>query len=140
MRFVDRTLQYVGAPYCGQGFSKEEGYDCFSLIVNFLRESGINLPEDYQWKGLTFQSYYDLWKEDKDNAVQVMTKFLEEHTKRKLLKDLTVGDILIVTSNDSNTTFCAIYGGNDKIITADMRLGVLGLPLRHYNINDIFEG
>ena len=50
------------------------------------------------------------------------------------------GDILVVENKNTKVTFCAIYGGNDKLVTSDMVYGVIALPLRHFNILEIFEG
>lgn len=140
MRFAEQTLKYIGAPYNPQGFKKSEGFDCFSTVIGFMREQGFDLPEDMTWKGLTFDSYYDLWRKSQGTAVEKMIEFFETFTERKPLKNLMPGDIMVVENKNSKVTFCSIYGGNDKIITSDMVYGVIALPLRHFNILEIFEG
>jgi hypothetical protein len=139
MKFATKSLEYIGAQYCAHGFSKDEGYDCFSLVINFLRENGFDLPEDYEWKGLSFQTYYYLWLEDKDAAIQKMAEFLDAHTDKIKFKDVRIGDIFIVV-NKEDERFCGVYGGNDKIITALYDRGVVAISLRHFEIIDIYRG
>ena len=139
MKFASVTNKFVGSPYCGQGFSKEEGFDCFSLVVNLLREGGVDIPEDVEFMGLTLKTYYELWEKEPNTAIDAMVGFLEKHAGRIKLGDIRVGDIMIVKDEDG-VRFGGIYGGNDKIITSDLKKGVVGLPIRYYEIEDIFRG
>jgi cell wall-associated NlpC family hydrolase len=139
LRFADLSMEFIGAPFCAMGTSKEEGYDCFTLVRTYLKRSGFDLPDNYECDGFNFKNYYKLWSKNPEKGIEVMCKFLEEYAGRIELKDIQIGDIMIV-KNFTNHVNAGIYGGNDKIIAADIKYGVIALPLRHFKIIDSFRG
>jgi len=129
-RFADIARKYVGCPYRLGGWSREEGYDCVSLIVSVLRDYGIDAPLAFE--DLDKQNYADLWKQNKEQAKSILIRYL-----LRLGKDVNpcfafTGDILFISSSGIITA--GLHGGNDLVLSAFTDRGVALANLQPYKI------
>lgn len=121
----------IGAPYKLGGQSKDDGFDCLSFIVNANKERGLPIPESY--KGITLDSYADLWNKDRNEAKKILMDFIYDHTTETTFGYIEVGDIAIMAINKEvvPTFWC----GNNKIAVMVNNIGArlvdyrIGIPL-----------
>ena len=90
--------------------------DCFTLVIDYLRLRGVNIPNDVEFKGLTFKNYKDAYLENTD-VIDCAVEFLLQYCKEIKLHECLAGDILLL-QNESGTKYLGIDGGNGNVITA----------------------
>ena len=76
LTFAKITSQYVGKPYAPGAW--DTSYDCGSFLISILEKLG------HKFDGSPFSrdKYNDLvtlWDEDRDKAIDVGIRYLEEH-------------------------------------------------------------
>jgi len=133
------TAELVGAPYRLGGLEQAAGFDCFSLIYQYLIMRGVDLPKQY--KGLTLETYKDLYETDPEQATRVMIEFVEEHMEEIPRHRMFAGDVALarVTGEDRGHAFLVIDGGNGNIICATEELGVSITSVKYYKIERVFR-
>ena len=127
------------AEWNATGKTLDEGVNCFSLLVNFLNETGHNIPFDNLPEGYTYENIKALWEEDDKKAVKVMTEYLLQWGYEKDKKDMRIGDILVL-ENNKGKYFPAIYGGNGKMVTMIAEHGCYHSKLANYKIHGVYRG
>lgn len=132
------TRDWVGSEYKPYGLDPKEGCDCFSITIDFLKRYGIKLPNEY--KGVTLEDYYKLWKDDESKAIKIMVDFFKDHTKTIDPRLRKAGDFLLVYNKKEKTKHIVIYGGNNKIIIVNNEVGVNVITLSGYEVLMAFRG
>lgn len=107
--------------------------DCFMLVIDYLRQRGFQLPEEYN--GYTLQSYGDLYLDNPNRAREVMVGCLDVMLKQIPAGKVVPGDILLIKlKGTSEGFFLAINGGNGNALLVSESRGVISLPIRFYKI------
>jgi hypothetical protein len=118
----------------GQGYASGK-VDCFHLVYDYLLELGAEIPSTY--RGLSLETYYDLFISDPLRAQITMIEFFEEYLDEIYPQYHLAGDILLVSYED--TKFVGIDAGNGKILTVAVEIGVNVSSLRFYKIERVFR-
>jgi len=105
--------------------------DCFSLIIKYLRNCGIDIPGEYM--GLTMETYADLFRTDPARAKEVMVALMDELMIAARPEEAFAGDILLLALNEA-PPFLAIHSGNGRVLAATEGRGVCQLSINRYEI------
>lgn len=98
----------IGVKYTDGGRSKEEGFDCYGLVIEVLRRAGIRMPDiEYE----TAKGNTGAYKEAIGTG------------RFKKLENLEPYSILALTVN-GQPTHCGVYLGEGKMIHSTEREGV----------------
>ena len=141
VNFSEITSKYLGARYKLGGWSKEEGMDCFSVIISIMRDMGAPLTDDIDMDGINTSNYVEKFKKDNESLMRAFKKFARHMGTQLEPSQVLTGDIIIVIPErgERRSEFVGIYGGNDKVITASPFLGVVGMNLRYYKIVEVYR-
>jgi len=137
LKLTQLTTQLVGQPYA---LSDPGGLDCFSVIMNYLRLRGVNVPDEF--KGRSTQDYRDLFLSDPDEAKRLMIEFVSEFMTEIRPTFAFAGDVLLAhTKGDDAPSqyFLGIHGGNGCLISATEQKGVVPIPIRAVDISRAFR-
>lgn len=138
MKLFSVTRDLVGKPYCLS--SPELGFDCFSLVVEYMRKSGVQVPETY--KGRSTIDYGAFFSKDPEKAKTMMVEFVAELLEEVPSAFAFAGDILLARTKGSKNytqSFLAIHGGNGHMMVSAIEQGVTLLPIRVYDISRAFR-
>ena len=114
----DTTNKYTGVDFKEDGVSKEDGYNCLSLAIDYCKkESNLDYNfEDDIIEGITWKNVV---KQFNDNPKKIFNQLnnyflnyyykIPPHTMRK-------GDILIINGGEDGRKIPCIFVGNNKII------------------------
>lgn len=125
--------KYIGKPYELGGWGNP-GYDCFSLLISVLKDSGLYIPLNSEWKGIKLSDYNYVWEEDKNKARQIvcdaMSQFLIEDKGQ-----IQQGNVVLLTGigDTTNTQFFSLYISN-RFITSIKQSGVRAFPAKYFKI------
>lgn len=126
------TRAYVDRPYA-LGRACSEGLDCFSFVYDYMARLGMDLPAE--WRGLTLQSYADLYQSDPEEAKRIMVEFIGEHAQEIAPVQAFAGDILLLQLTGTSTLpFLAVHGGQTVCLAASPEFGVRPWDLHNYTI------
>ena len=130
--------KYIGKPYELGGWGKP-GYDCFSVLIAMLRDSGLTIPQRSEWKGISLSNYDTLWNEDKIKAkrfvIDSLSKYLTKHTGQ-----IQQGDILLLTCGNEGIkdAFLGIHISN-RIISSIKQRGVKAFPFKYFSVHNKYK-
>lgn len=124
------TERLIGKPYSLGG---ADGFDCFSLIVSYVRSRGGNIPSDLNYKGHTLQSYPAEYLKDK-SLLNTAIEYLSEILAHKPVGRELAGDILVYQIPDRDRCNIGIDAGNGYMIVANEQNGVCTLHKEDYKI------
>lgn len=117
--------KYVGAPFKIGGWSREEGMDCFTLLMTVLDEMGYETPDDFE--GYTRETYHEAWLENPLRALVKLENYIRSFADELPRHQARPGDVLIF-DEDGATGICA---GN-ALVMAATRAGVQMLNVSAY--------
>ena len=109
--------------------------DCFRLVYDYLKKQ-MPLPEEF--KGVTLDTYENLFNEKPEAARGLMVDFLKEYLNEIKPYEVTAGDIVVLNYNYS-PFFLGIAVGNASVLLATESKGVDTFPLRYYKIVRAFR-
>lgn len=125
--------KYIGKPYqlCGWG---DPGYDCFSVLISILRDSGVHIPVESKFENIKLSDYSQFWLNNETKAREVVYRCLIG----KYLKHSEVfqqGNVLsLVAKNDfKGLKFLGIYVSN-RVIVSLRTYGVKAVSLKYFNV------
>ena len=111
--------EFIDAPYKLGGMSKEEGYDCVSMIYCLLFRLGMNI--DIHWgKKVNITNYwygYKLW---------LLPKLLRNMGEIVSIDHRKAGDILLCYFRNANQWGGVIYLGNEICGIVNGEIGKVG--------------
>jgi hypothetical protein len=136
VRMNEVTAKYIGAPHKLGGKSIEEGFDCFSLLLELGEEFGVEIPDEFE--DLDRDNYVDLFEEDRAKAAGRMVDFIKSVAEEIPIHTAFVGDIYVLEDNKGNI-FTGIHAGNDLIFSSFFGDGVKCNHLRHYKIRSAYR-
>jgi len=120
----------IGRPYCLGGLGSS-GLDCFTVVVEYLRKRGVDIPEDERFNGISLNNYREKYIDNK-NIINTAASYLSKKLIEILPSKAFAGDILMLERNGQ--TFFAIDSGNGNIITANEELGITVFKKDNYEI------
>jgi hypothetical protein len=104
---LEISQQFVGQQY-------ELGKcDCLTMIIDYLRLSGLEIPDNESFNGISLKNYADLYRKN-SGTIENAADWLATKCKEFKPHESLPGDILFLEEN--NTKFFGIDGGNGKII------------------------
>lgn len=137
IRWAEITSHYTGKQYeLGKN-------DCFFVIINILREIGINIPNDTEIEGINSDNCIELWQRNPARAKEMMVKFAEYIADEIPIRQRRTGDLILLTvinnyKNKYPFPFIGLQVG-DKIISATKEFGVKAYKLNYFNIIKVFR-
>jgi hypothetical protein len=137
MNLSNITARFIGVSYKLGSLNRKEGLDCFSLIVNYLREIGYDINSDIIYKGFDFNNYGKAFQKYPDIlnvAIEWFSEFLEEIPTHRAV----AGDIIYASLKNNAPAF-GIEAGNGYMITVTVERGVTALNKKHYDIERVFK-
>jgi len=108
--------------------------DCFRMIYDYMSYN-MNVPEEYE--GLTLENYSIMYKENPDQAIQLMLKFCNTYLIKKKDYEFIAGDILIIEEEKTHIVSPAILLANTNILIVTKN-GVTIAPLEAYKIRGCY--
>lgn len=108
--------ELVGLKYKVHGRTKEEGFDCWGLIVYIYKQDGIKLPDPV---------YSNLENRKKSRAEIIGSKVFRKIENRK---EKSIIEIL----DKGEPAHVGLYLGDGLMIHCTSLLGVVIEPVRHY--------
>ena len=104
----------LGVRYKPHGRSKEEGFDCYGLVIEVLKRNGITLPD----------LYYESIRVDNEFVAD-----FDSHTE-KIEKPET--NCLVEITSYGVPGHIGVYIGEGMMIHTTIKTNVVIEPLRHY--------
>ena len=98
IKWTQIAEKYIGKPYELGGWGNP-GYDCFSLLIDMLRDSGLSIPKDSKWKGMKLSDYNHIWEKDKDKARQIVLDAVGQHLIEHK-GPIEQGDVVLLSINN----------------------------------------
>lgn len=105
----------LGVRFRPHGRSKEQGYDCYGLVIEVLKRNGIEIPD----------IYYSSLKEKEDK----WNEFNSYFTK---VEKPEVNCVVEISSFSQKRGHMAVYIGDGLIIHSLIKTGVVIEKLSHY--------
>jgi len=137
MNLAIMTAKYVGTPYKLGGWSREEGFDCLSLMLSIADDRGIEVPEEFE--GVTRETYAELWETNKKKAERLLFKFAASLGQEIPPHRAFAGDLLIAKSKADGSLVLAIHAGQSLMLSAFTDTGVDLVGLDHYEIKKAYK-
>ena len=106
----------IGCKFKVHGRNKEEGFDCYGLVIEIMKRQGITIPDPI---------YTDIQKTE-ETYNQLMKKIKYE----KLVKPV---EYCIVLIDLKNARHIGVYLGNGDFIHATENCGVIIEPIKRWN-------
>lgn len=130
--------KYINKPYELGGWGNP-GYDCFSVLVSILKDSGLYIPRNSEWNGIKINDYKNLWEEDEVKS----KRFIREAFNKYLIKHdgpAQQGDVLLLTCGNEglDESFLSLHASN-KIISAIKQRGVIAFPTKYFKIHGKYK-
>ncbi len=110
--------KFFGAPYKSEGQSKEEGFDCLSLVGNYYRELGNEFPD--------ISDLYHMYRDEPEVRKEFFRRVWErifKVTKEVPLGYIQAGDLLAFEARDFGD-YPGIYLGNGVVGVTFLDKGV----------------
>ena len=123
--------------YNEKGKDFDEGLNCFSQIILFLKETGHEigeLPKDITWTNVV-----DKWREDDTRVVDIMKRYLKDVVMPISISELETGDIILIKDIKGERQMPSIYCGNGRVFTMSER-GAVKLRLSLHEITGVYRG
>jgi hypothetical protein len=111
----------------------DKGIDCFTLVINYLRNRNIEIAEDETFNNLTFETYKDAYLKNPQALMQVAIDYIKTKTDEIPLFKIMAGDILLIKSRNGNVSF-GIDTGNGFAISISETDGVISLSKNDFEI------
>ena len=138
MSLYKNTLNLIGKKFQLGSQELDNGIDCFTLIVTYLRNRGVDIPKDETFKGLTFDSYKNEYLKDKTLLMQTAVEYLKSKTDKITNSQVTAGDILLIKSHNGNLSF-GIDTGNGSALSISESDGVVSLSKNDFKVIEAFR-
>jgi len=119
-RKVDDIETYIGLPYTKRGRSREEGFDCWGLMIDLIKR-----VHDYDFP----DPEYDL-KSEKEIADAILEYDKSELANQVKIENIQYGDIVMISNFTLKTAYhFGMYIGDGRVIHG-MGFGTEVLPLK----------
>jgi hypothetical protein len=133
MSLYKATSELLGKKFKLGSQHIDNGIDCFTLIINYLRNRNIEIAEDETYNNLTFETYKDAFLKNPQALMQVAIDYIKTKTKEIQLFEVIAGDILLIKSCNGNLSF-GIDTGNGFAISISETDGVISLSKNDFEI------
>ena len=137
MNLLKATGKLVGVKYVLGSMDTDKGLDCFSLIINYLRNIGYNIPDDLEFKGHTLKDYGEKYSED-PNIINIACEYLTTILQTVPITKAVAGDILFACLENNAPSF-GIDGGNGTMVIVSESGGVQIIDKKHYTIKQVLR-
>lgn len=136
MSLFRNTANLIGKPYKLGGFGINS-FDCFNVVVAYLRNVGIDIKESETFKNFTFENYCEKYKKNPSVAIEIAAEYLKTKVKEIAPHQVAAGDIVFTECRGHKSI--GIDVGNGFILGATEKHGVIQLPKEHYKILRAFK-
>lgn len=131
MNIFQLTKKYTGSPYKLGGSSREEGFDCLSLMLSIAEDHGVKVPETLE--GANRENYAELWKSNRPKAIAIFLKLVKTFGTEVPVGQMFAGDIVIAKTTVGETMI-GIHAGDDMVMMVYTDVGVQIETLRNMKI------
>jgi len=131
------TKILIGAKYSLGSMDIDKGVDCFSLIINYLRNIGYNIPDDLKFKGYTLKNYAQKYNED-PGIINIAYEYLATILQNISITKAVAGDILFACLENNSPSF-GIDGGNGTMVIVSESGGVQIIDKKNYTIKQVLR-
>ena len=131
MRLVELTQDVIGTPY------KLGSHDCFSLITQYLKKRGFEVPDNLIFKGHKLSEYPKDYRADPKKMMGIAVDYIASITTELPPAFAVAGDVLLVRFEDNESL--VIDGGNGTVIAATEDRGTVVLNQHGYNVKRVFR-
>jgi len=135
LKLVEIVGKYTGAPYMLGGFSRDEGYDCFSLVLAFAEDLGVKVPNSFS--GQTMETYSELWVEDPKEAKRIMLELFGELGKEIAPHKAFASDVLILESKEGDNV--GIHAGGSLVLSAFIDIGIQLVNVHNFKVTKAYR-
>jgi cell wall-associated NlpC family hydrolase len=132
MLFATKMQKYIGKPF-KEGAYGPQAYDCVGLIWRYLRDEGVNVPDN--WNGQKANNYFHLARGSKQHECDMLREWVLTLGKEIPVSSCVAGDILLLET--LGIIFSGIYGGNNHLISVARHLGVRIIRIDNNHIKPI---
>jgi hypothetical protein len=132
MNLTNTTKDLIGAKYLLGSMNITNGLDCFSLIINYLRNIGYDIPIDLEFKGYNFKNYAREYDKNPD-VINIGYEYLSTFLKEVVPQKTIAGDILFAKLENNIPSF-GIDSGNGNMIMVSEIGGVQIIEKKYYTI------
>ena len=126
MTIFEFSRKVVGKPY---KLCSPDGYDCLSLVREYLEAQGVEFPAEYA--GYSTTQYDFLYIKHPGRAMLLFQSLLDDILKEKKVSEIETGDVLWLKSERGQ--FPGILAGNSSVLVV-LDTGVALAPLHGYEI------
>ena len=125
------SSKYVGAPYRMGGWSRQNGFDCFSLLyIIAVNDYKMTLPKTFG--GYTLDNYKDFWENCPRGTTRALIKYIRSVTDPVKKNYGLAGDVLILRGD--HNIFLGMRSGTSMILSSFEDAGVTISPLKYYKL------
>ena len=134
MRLAENVEYFRGSPYKLGGKSRDEGYDCVSLILAFMRKYDVPIPNELD--GMTEETYPAFWKMNVRKSEKTLVRLL--NVLGDEVRDFPLpGDLLLLWRG--RLSVVGILVGQNLFLSAFTDDGVQTASLSGYVIKRAFR-
>ncbi len=112
------TDKYTGIKYNPNGVSKEEGYNCLSMCLDFCKNE-FDMPYTFEDKitgDLSWKNITELFKDKPEEVFKELERHFSNYYKMILPHQMRKGDVIIIDNGDIKMP-CIYVGGNKILVT-----------------------
>lgn len=136
MNHIQRTQRLLMRDYLNKPYlrSSKEGWCCFSMSYDYGIRLGLDLPTEY--KGHTLESYDELYKNNPEEAVNLMLEFIDIYYP-KVNDKIKYGDLVSMKLKNLKLypyASLGIYAGRGNLLTAILDKNITMASLKNYKI------
>jgi len=133
------TDKYTGINFNPEGISKEEGFNCLSMALDFCKEE---LDLDYEFDkniigDISWNNVVNLFRENPKEVFKEVEKHFLNYCEIIPPHQMKKGDVLSVDFGDNIKVPC-VFVGNNKILVTTQK-GVKVLSLKSKKIIDVYR-
>lgn len=120
---VPYVRDLIGVPYKVHGRSKEEGFDCYGLIIEVFARAGIKIPDAF---------YAVTTTEENAKNYHVLKKLVEEGLRLVPVDYPQEMSIVCIAMSSKGVSHVGVYIGEGMILHSIQGFGVCAEPLLKY--------
>jgi hypothetical protein len=140
-KFCEIGSQFLDIEYKLGGQSIQEGLDCFTLIVEYLKKLGANVSNDYEYNGNTIKSYANSYLKNPIEMIFAAVDFIRSLTEEIRIEHAMAGDILFLKlkKTDSVNGYFGIDLGRNNVLMSSINKGTVVLQKNNFKIFRAFR-
>lgn len=128
-----KTFNLLGKKFKLGSKDPSIGLDCFTLIIAYFKNCGIEIKDDESLDGFNFKNYKHAYLEEPSKLMEVAIKFIETKARKIPMSNALAGDILLIKNINNSISF-GIDIGNGFALSISETDGVISLSKNDFDI------